>query len=228
MIDPTGPHSPAVYWRRRVLAVAASVAAVVLLAWIIGQLVDGTEEQPVQGASARASQPPSSRPLSADASSSASATPSQDPSASPAAPVAVPAPPPPPQPCPDTALAIVAQAEQPTYRVGQRPLLHLVISNAGPVACLREVSRSIRELVITTPDGAKRMWSSNDCYSPPGEDIRLIQPGEALTFTVTWAGRTSAPGCPSRRRTVPAGSYLVTGKLGLLAGAPIPLELTKN
>jgi hypothetical protein len=224
MIDPSGPLPPAIYWRRRVLAVAASVVAVVLLAWIIGQLVDGTEEQPVQDASARASQPPSSRP---SAPSSSPGAPSS--TAAPAPVVAIPAPPlpsQPPQACPDAVIAVLAQTDQPGYRVGQRPLLRLVIANSGQVACLRDVSRSLRELVITTPDGAKRLWSSNDCFSPPGGDTRLIQPGEQLTFTVTWAGRTSAPGCPSRRRTVPAGSYLVTGKLGALAGAPVPILLT--
>ena len=105
-------------------------------------------------------------------------------------------------------------------------MLRLVIANSGQVACLRDVSRSIRELVITSPDGATRLWSSNDCFAPPGVDTRLVQPGEQLTFTVTWAGRTSAPGCPTRRRTVPTGSYLLTGKLGPLAGAAVPLVLT--
>src|SRR6266545_1653623 len=37
MIDPAGPLPPAVYWRRRALAVALSVGAVVLLAWILGR-----------------------------------------------------------------------------------------------------------------------------------------------------------------------------------------------
>jgi hypothetical protein len=228
MIDPSGPLPPAVYLRRRVLAVAMSVVAVVLLAWIIGRLVDGPEEQPVHGTSARASRPPTSRPPEEPSSSSSSPPSTANPAPAPV--VATPAPPPPPAPqaCPDAAIAIAAQPEQPSYAVGQRPLLRLVIANSGQVACLREVSRNLRELVLTTPDGATRLWSSNDCFSPPGVDTRLIQPGEQLTFTVNWAGRTSAPGCPSRRRTVPAGSYLLTGKLGPLAGAPVPLVLTKG
>jgi hypothetical protein len=132
----------------------------------------------------------------------------------------------PPQPCPDPAIQLAAESGQPGYRVGQQPLLRLVIVNAGPVPCLRDVSRSTRELVLTSGDGATRLWSSNDCYSPPGADTRLLQPGERLTFTVTWAGRTSAPGCPSKRRTVPAGSYLVTPRLGALTGTALPLVLT--
>ncbi len=227
MIDPSGPHPPGVYWRRRMAAVVMSIAAVVLLAFLIGRLVDGGPN-PVQGASARSSQPPSSRPSSEPSSppSMSSGVSSPAPAVS-AAPAAVPvAPqPPPPQPCPDTAIAVSAETEQPSFRVGSHPQFRLLIANTSALACLRDVSRSIRELIMTAPDGT-RVWSSNDCYSPPGEEIRLIQPGERLLFTVTWAGRTSAPGCPTRRRAVPAGSYLLTGKLGAVTGAPVPLELT--
>jgi hypothetical protein len=225
MIDPSGPHPPGVYWRRRVAAIAMSVAAVVLLAWAIGRLVDGGPN-PVQGASAHASRPPSTRP-SAEGSRVSSSSSVPEPTPAPTTPVTPPPPPPPPPPgpCPDAAIAVYAETEQPSYRVGQRPLFRLLIANSSAVACYRDVSRSIRELVMTTPDGT-RIWSSNDCYSPPGEEVRLIQPGERLLFTVNWAGRTSAPGCPSRRRTVPPGSYLVTGKLGAVTGTAVPLELT--
>ena len=226
MIDPSGPLRPGVYWRRRVAAVAMSVVAVVLLAWVIGKLVDGSGPNPVQGASVRASQPPSTRPSPSSPPSASSSVAEPAAAAAASAPAAPPPPPPPPpQPCPDIAIAVSAETEQPSYRVGQRPLFRLLIANSSPVACLRDVSRSIRELVLTMPDGT-RAWSSNDCYSQPGEEIRLIQPGERLLFTVNWAGRTSAPGCPSRRRTVPPGSYLLTGKLGPVTGTPVPLELT--
>jgi hypothetical protein len=224
VIDPTGPLPPGVYWRRRIFAVVASVVAVVLLAWIIGQLVNGSDSSPVQGASVRSSQPPSSSRPPEDPSSLASPSASTEPVPVPV--VATPVPPPPPQPCPDTTITVLAETDAPTFRVGARPQLRLVIANAGPAACYRDVSRGLRELIITSIDGAKRLWSSNDCYSPPGADTRLIQPGERLTFTVNWAGRTSAPGCPTRRRTVTAGSYLLVGKLGPVGGPPIPLTIS--
>lgn len=209
---------PMVYWRRRIVATVATVMAGVLLVWIIGSLVGGAEEPTQSVAAVRSSAPPSSRPPVNPSSSTTSPTP---------APPAIPAPPPgPPQRCPDTAIAIAAETGAPSYPVGQRPLLRLVVANIGAVPCIRDVSRTLRELVITSSDGAHRLWSSNDCYAPPEADSRTMQPGERLTFTVNWAGRTSAPGCPARRQTLPAGTYLVIGKLGALSSKPVPLALT--
>ena len=213
-----------VYQRRRVAAVATCVAAVVLLAWIIGRLVSGANETPTPGTSAaRSSQPPSTRPSGGPASSSTAPT-TPPPSVSPTP--SSTQPPPPPQPCPDAVVRVFAETGAPTYPVGQRPLLRLVVANTGQLACTRDVSRTLRELVISSADGKQRLWSSNDCYGPPGADVRLLQPGERLSFTLNWFGRTSSEGCPSRRRTLPAGSYLVTGRLGTLTSTPVPLKLT--
>ncbi|MFL6144006.1 MAG: hypothetical protein ACJ72N_19345 [Labedaea sp.] len=231
----SGPLPPGVYLRRRVVAGAACAAAIVLLAWIVGRLVGAADRVPVPAGQARAMQPPSSRPAPPRSGASpSSASPSTTPPGAPASagaglpvPPAPPPPPPAPLPCPDTAVQVRAEAERPGYRVGQHPLLSLVIANAGALPCLRDVSRATRELVITSADGGTRFWSSSDCYAPPGTDIRLLRPGDRLAFTVTWAGRTSAPGCPSRRRTVPAGSYLLTARLGALTSPPVPVLLTR-
>jgi hypothetical protein len=144
----------------------------------------------------------------------------------PTAAAAPPAPQPPaaPPPCPDASFGVYVETGAPEYRVGEKPLLRLVLANNGAAACARDISRSLRELVIMGADGA-RLWSSNDCYSRSGGDTRLLEPGQRLAFTVTWAGRTSAPGCPVRRGTVQAGTYQVVGRVGGLVGQPVPLIL---
>lgn len=251
MIEPNGPLPAGVYWRRRAFAAGAAVLSVVVLAWVIGGFVGTADDQPVQGTgssrdlgAAAPSSPPSSREAG-DPSATASATATMSPAASPTAPPAAspspappgrpttrPAAPPttvppgPPKPCPDSVMKVTAEPGAPRYRVGERPLLRLLVVNAGKVPCTRDVNRKLRELLIFTADGRKRLWSSNDCYGPPGAEQRLLTPGEPLTFQLRWAGRTSAPGCPLERTTVPAGSYRLIGKLGHLAGAPVPLTLT--
>lgn len=242
MIDPSGPLPQAVYWRRRAFAAGASVLAVVLLTWIIGGLVEADDQHPVQGtanaaqvgatvsgtASAsdaragRASAPPSS-PGPDDPRGSVTASPRTSATGSP--PATTTPPPGPPKPCPDAVVKVVATPDVPSYPVGARPLLRLVVTNVGAVPCVRDVSRQLREIVVQGMDG-KRLWSSNDCYGPPERDVRLLAPKQALQFSVNWAGRTSAPGCPADRTRVPAGTYQVVGKLGALVGAPTPLTLT--
>ncbi|MPZ83468.1 MAG: hypothetical protein GEV28_24975 [Actinophytocola sp.] len=237
MIEPTGPLPPSVYWRRRAFAAGSCVLAVVLLAWIIGVLVGAADDQPVHGtagsknlAAAPSSPPPSTRPAGAPSSTASPTTapPAASPSPAPTGrPTTRPAPPPgPPKPCPDAVVKVAAQPGQPSYEVGRRPLLRLVVVNAGKVPCTRDLSRKLRELVITSADGKTRLWSSNDCYGPPDVDVRTLAPGRPLVFTLSWAGRTSAPGCPVKRTTVPAGSYRVIGRLGALTGAPVALTMT--
>ncbi|WP_093156517.1 hypothetical protein [Saccharopolyspora antimicrobica] len=46
MLDPNGPLPPAVYWRRRVVAIAAVLLAVALVAWGAVVLASGSTPQP--------------------------------------------------------------------------------------------------------------------------------------------------------------------------------------
>ncbi|WP_436493373.1 hypothetical protein [Actinokineospora sp. HUAS TT18] len=229
MNDPSGAVSRGVYLRRRAYAVAGSVLGVVALVWLIGGLVGSEGDPELQGlvAALQASAPPSTVSSPPPASSS-TAPPSSSGETPPPAPTTPPPPPPDPNlPCPDAAIGVTAEVGAPAYRVGQRPALKLVVTNAGPVPCTRDVSDEARELVITSPDGSVRVWSSNDCYSPKGPEPRIMQPGERLEFAVNWAGRTSAPGCPRKRTTVQAGVYAVTPHLGALVGPAVPLTLTR-
>jgi hypothetical protein len=123
-------------------------------------------------------------------------------------------------------LRVSASIARPSYRVGERPLLTLHVANAGPVACIRDVSRSLRALRVVSADGMTTLWSSDDCYTANIPDTRTLAPGQDATFSVSWAGRTSAPGCPVKRTTVPAGQYAVVGRLGALTSSPTPFALT--
>jgi hypothetical protein len=242
MIEPTGPLPPSVYWRRRGLAAVVCVLAVVLLAWIIGGLVGSADDQPVKGTSgarnlAAAPSSPQASSRQADASSTAASSTAASPTSSPTtSPITspspgrpttrhAPVPAGPPKPCPDAVIKVAGQPGVAAYRVGERPLLRLAVINVGKVPCTRDVSRRLRELVITSANGRKRLWSSNDCYGPPEADKRTLAPGKPLRFSLNWAGRTSASGCPLQRKQVPAGEYRVVGKLGRLAGPPAPLTL---
>lgn len=223
MFPPHGPLPPRVYWRRRAFAVGASFLAVVVLAMVIGRLVGTEDDRPVPVGEVGAG--PHTPPPSSPAASPPTATPpTTSPAESPAAPRPT-VPPGPPKACPDSVIKVAASTGTSRYRVGDRPVLRLLVTNAGKVTCVRDVSRELRELVIMSADGRERLWSSQDCYGPPEEQRRMLAPEKPLEFELRWAGRTSAPGCPANRRTVPPGSYQLIGKLGTLTGTPTPLVL---
>jgi hypothetical protein len=236
MIEPSGPLDPSVYWRRRAVALGGSVLVVALLAVLISGWLGGGSQADPQGVADRqnvattsgkrlTSSPPTSgtiTPAGASSSSSASPAPTTTTSTTPTPPP----PPPPPGPCPDTSIAVEARIAQSSYRVGQSPLLTLVVTNSGQVACHRDVSRQLRELTVLTADGATRLWSSSDCYYQQPADARLLQPGEQASFSIAWAGRTSQPNCAPSGPLLPAGDYVVVGKLGNLASRPTPFKLT--
>jgi hypothetical protein len=217
----------AIYWRRRMVAISGVVIALAIVGWAAGGFFGGNSSS-VQGASGnvRDSQPPSSPPP--PSSGSPNNTTSSSPS-SPSPTTSTPPPPPPPdpnQPCPDASMQLAVELGAPQYKVGQRPELKLVVTNAGQVPCTREISRSLREILVTSQDGGTRLWSSNDCSRsnlPP--ESQIMQPGERLGYDVRWAGRTSAPSCPVKRTTVQAGTYAVIGKLGALTSPAVPIVL---
>jgi hypothetical protein len=132
-----------------------------------------------------------------------------------------------PQPCADGAMALTAQPERPEYRVGAKPVFRLTVTNTGPTACTRDLDAGLQELLVYASDGTTRLWSSNDCYPGSGADVRTLQPAEVVTFTVTWAGRSSRPHCAGQRVPIPPGDYLVLAQLGPLSSPPTPFKLTR-
>lgn len=145
----------------------------------------------------------------------------------PGAPVAAaPAPPPPgpPGPCPDQVIGLTAEPSAARYGPGQPREFRMIITNTGPVPCFRDLSAALQEVLVFGPRGA-RLWSSNDCYGGGAPAVRELVPGQGVVSKVVWAGRTSEPGCPTQRRTVPPGDYRLVVRLGPLSSPPTPFHL---
>ena len=250
--EPSGPLSSSVYRRRRVVAMAGLGVGAVVFIWAVGALLGGGDTPAVQGVanvrpgavplltpSESPSNPPVSGPLagaggpSSSASSSASAfasattpatgtptvtTTTTTTTTTPAAPTA----------CPDSVMRVSMTEDKASYHVGDQPVLTLHVGNAGTVACIRDVSHQLRSIQALPAKGTKPVWASEDCYTLHTDDLDTLKPGQTLAFSVQWAGRTAAPGCPASRTMVPAGSDQVVGKLGKLASKPVPLLLISD
>jgi hypothetical protein len=233
--EPREPLLSSVYRRRRVVATAGTAVGALLFVWAVGALLGGNQTPSVRGAShgvplattrAPASNPPSTGMIAThgSATSSPSASPSLQTTTNPTTTTTSAPPPGPPQACPDSVIRLTVTTPRPAYRVGQRPGLTLHITNVGQVPCFRDVSHQLRSVLLRTTSGV-RLWSSADCYSLTTHEIPTLAPNQTLSYYVVWYGRTSAPGCPVRRETVPAGQYELVGQLGNLVGAPTPLTL---
>jgi hypothetical protein len=216
VIDPTGPLPPDVYRRRRALAAAGSVLALVLLVWLVGAVIGrGDEATPREPVASSSPPPPAETPVVASSSST-----------TPPPPPGPPKPPPgPPKPCEDAELKVSARVDEPSHAAGQEVGFAIVVSNTGALPCTKEIGRAVRELVVTTADGATRLWSSNDCYSTAGSEVRVLRPGEEFDFGLRWPGMTSEPGCGKRTLLGP-GDYLLTARVAGKAGDPVVFRLT--
>jgi len=128
--------------------------------------------------------------------------------------------------CTDQDLALVSQVAATSYKVGQKPLFRLVIANIGDKPCSRDLDPALQGLVINGPSG--QLWASNDCDSSRKPDVRVLDPGKPLVFSLSWAGRTSHPGCGGTRTAVGPGTYQLIGKLGPLTSGPAPFTLTAS
>jgi hypothetical protein len=144
------------------------------------------------------------------------------------APAFSPAPVPPtgPVPCTNEMLAVAAEVDRPEHRVGERPLLRLVVTNTSGQPCVRDLDPARQEIVVWSADGSARLWSSNDCSGAEGVDLRTLVPGRPVAASVRWAGRTSAPDCPQERETVPPGAYRVMSRVDDVISPPTPFVRT--
>ncbi|HVL83899.1 MAG TPA: hypothetical protein VM367_06365 [Pseudonocardia sp.] len=250
MWEPVGPLPASVYWRRRCVAAAVAVTVLVGLAWSAAALVAPAgrdREHLVVGTVASAGSPTEStagEPAVAPASSSRATTsapatsgdavdptdptgvaserlrPDDNPRATSPLPSPLPVPPTGPVPCTDEMIAVTAEVDAPEHRVGDRPVLRLVIANVSEQPCVRDLDSQHQEIVVWSEDLSERLWSSNDCVNAPSTDLRTLVPGQPVAFSVRWAGRTSTPGCAEERTVVPAGSYQVRTRLGDVVSPP--------
>jgi hypothetical protein len=221
-----GPLSPGVYWRRR-----AAVAAV-LMAVLFGFTTCATRNSDASSRSAAAKATTSPAPSETAApravQASTSATP-VDPASTPtvAAPgagapaAAVPDAPVPnakgaaPM-CTDDQLELTATlgSKAKSVRSGTMPKLHLIVRNAGATPCRRDLGADEQELRVM--DGTRRLWSSDDCQPLTGSAVWTLAPGAKRTYTLTWSGKDSTPGCTQVRRRLEPGRYDLVARLSTM------------
>ena len=222
---PRRRHSPAVYRRRRLVALLALVA-VVALVWLLiarpwqGSAAEGGTDAAPSATQQVATELPAPQSSTIDsggtaspdpgASASASATPSET-EASPVPSAAA---------CLARHITVEAVTDQGSYGSGQQPQLSIRLTNTGE-DCTMNVGTSSQVFTITS--GNDTWWRSTDCQSEPSDMIVLLAAGQTVTSAspLTWDRTRSAVGTCSDtdRPAAPGGgaSYHLTVEIGGIA-----------
>ena len=212
MFHPVGSEPPSVYWRRRFVLLASVIALIVLIVVTVHVLMsDDTSSSAAGTTTAGTSQVPSPTPssttqhTSSAASSTASATKASG-STSARTSSSVP-----PKPCSSSVLGLAASSEKTHYKVGDQPVLSILVTNKGSVPCVQDLADP--QIVLRVYNGESRVWGSHDCKVQPGTDDRTLMAGATVRVSIVWSGLTSQPDCTGTRQRVGAGTYTVYASL---------------
>ena len=187
--------SPAVYRRRRLVALLALVAVITAVVLIIvrpGQATPATV----------ATETAAAKPAATTAIATPTPTPTVDVSSY--------------KECSAKNLEVLPVLDAVDYQAGVLPNLSLSIQNTGKTACFYNVGTSAQELTITS--GAETYWVSTDCLTEKSDTVAILEPGVVYpSAPVSWSRERSAPDtCGGTREAVPAGgaSYYLTARVG--------------
>jgi hypothetical protein len=225
VLHPVGPLPAAVYWRRRLLVLTLLLAVLGGGGWSGWAAATGRFDRAATGTVGAAATTSS---LAAPAlervmpSLASVQTPTTAPTSS-AAPVQTAVAVGPPQapvpggPCGDDMIRLEIRTPA-SAPVGGKPTFELVVTNVSTVPCLRALDKGLQEMVLL--DGAgNRVWGSNDCYPEASTDLRMLAPGEVVSFPLVWGGLTSEPTCTAPRVPPPPGNYLLRARLDTKVGS---------
>lgn len=206
MTRPRGPHSPRVYWRRRLVLAAVAAVLVVLVGRLLGGGSDGDGGD-------------EARVASGDTSTSSAST-----STAPEPVETSTAPPPPATPegrCAPEDVAVRAKVERAV--AGSPVEVTLLFSSKETPACYWTASPS--STVVKVTSGDDDIWSTQHCPDALPEQELVLRTDAEAPAEVTWPAWRSGAGCELMQWSLP-GFYHVES--AALAGEPtdVQFELT--
>jgi hypothetical protein len=189
---PVGDLPPEVYWRRRLVAGAFAVLALLVLYYLVRSLFasgDGTEAAP-----------------STSTSTTVSSTATVDVASTPGSTVDLSSV----RACGAADVTIILTATTHDWAGSTEPTFDGTVSQVASTPCVLDTSDEKAELLVTS--GNVRQWSNLDCDSgallAPKEI--LLDPGETAVVSVTWPRVRSADGCPTGLPAPGPGTYRAT------------------
>jgi hypothetical protein len=229
-----------VYWRRRVIALAAGLGLLALVTWTVNGALGGgttrqatdlsqtTRQHSAQHPSPPASATPGNTAGSAGATPSATATPTPSPSSSAkrhpagqrgwkaAAARATGS-------CPHADLVLSLFSARYSYPAHTRLQFSVDVVSTAPGRCTADLGGAHLHIVIQA-GGKHQVWDSADCAGAAARATTLAR-GVPAAVQITWNRKTSAPGCRAPHRAVRAGTYTATAYSGKLSSRAMAFVL---
>lgn len=206
-------HSPAVYRRRRLVAILLLLVLVGGIAWGVWALTrpgDDTAPEPTATTSTEENTPvPEGDAV--DQGDSEEEEPG------------VPT-------CAPNELTLLAKTDKQEYQAGESPQLSLELTNTSDTDCILNVGTSVQQFTVSS--GSDTWWRSTDCQGETADAVVTMEAGQVLASETPLAWdrtRSSADTCDTEDRPqAPSGgaSYHLTVKLGdLEAEEPVQFML---
>lgn len=235
-----GPLPASVYWRRRVVVLAAVLITILLVVWECsgsgsptpksapspghGGAARGGSGSPTDGSSTPGGETPGGGTPGGTTPSGGLSTagPRAEGGADGDDEPPVPRPTGPAPTCGDDDMSVSARTASEHIPAGSYPTLFLTIGNSSTHACTRDIGADAQELWITH-DG-RRVWSSDYCNPNHDKDVRRFEAGVQVTFHLIWDGRSASRGCKDGG-VLPRGRYELGGRVGGKTGPSARFEL---
>jgi hypothetical protein len=235
------PRPGDVYWRRRVIALAAGIAVLGVVVWTVNGTLGNGGASPsanVSSVSGHHSAAPAGPSTPAAGTSSPLATGSPTPSATPTATSSAQdhhrtgkdqagadgqhAS----QSCPRADIVVSLFSTRYRYRAHATPRFQVDVVSTAARGCMFDVSPRNVQLIIKSGD--HRVWGSADCQaSSRPHNTRLVR-GVPTVLQISWNRKTSAPGCHQPRNYARPGTYTATARSGKIRSQPMIFVLSAS
>jgi hypothetical protein len=202
-VTPERP-APAVYWRRRFVALIAGLSILALITWAFAGALGGSAPpgnpagtKAVPGTLPRVSAPAGGRP-SVPASHGHAVT-----TASGRYTVRA---------CPAGDVVLSLFSSQASYSVRQTPQFEVDVVSTDSHTCTFDIGA--RHVLLQITDKRSRIWTSADCAEGQASLVTKLHRGIPTVVPISWDGEHSSPGCPVPGAPAPAGTYTAVASDG--------------
>ncbi|MFE9309393.1 hypothetical protein ACIQCF_05140 [Streptomyces sp. NPDC088353] len=115
--------------------------------------------------------------------------------------------------CTANAVKLTLRSVHNSYGPGQTPVFELTAANSSGSDCKVDLGPKSAVVTISQAESSSAYWSSADCPTTAGSRLYRVPAGSAITYTVRWDRKPSAPQCATPPAgSAGAGTYLVEAK----------------